>query len=45
MQIGGLAIASESLWLPTRSAHSARVRAAPIPMGRGGLGVGVIGRF
>lgn len=44
-QIGGLAIASESLWLPKSPRNNVGFRAAPIAIGRGGVGIGVSGRF
>jgi len=44
-QVGGVAIASESLWMPTRREAVARVRLAPLSVGRGGIGLGLRGRF
>jgi len=44
-QVGGVAIASESLWMPTRRPTEAAVRIAPVRLGREGIGLGLRGRF
>ncbi len=44
-QVGGVAIASESLWMPTRREADAGVHLSPLPVGRGGIGLGLRGRF
>lgn len=44
-QVGGLAIASESLWMNTRRPAETSFRLAPVRVGREGIGLGLRGRF